>query len=345
MADYRERVLFSTSSDYFPAAERELRDLYGAKGAAEIERLGPDLGRISGGGVRIEELARACREEPLAFIRHLTVERAAVSVEEAADLDAVGAVVRRVAEQAGAGELAVQCWISGQVKMPYGTAELAQHSMKVLSESGIATGRAGLSHALSLCLTDTGLLVGTAAAAEQLSDWPGGRIRLSRSSDQISRAEFKLEEAVQVFGITPPADGSAVDLGASPGGWTRVLRSYGMSVWAIDPGDLDDRLRHDPGVRHVRTTAGEFFRSERQRFDMVVNDMKMAPELSCKVMLAAAERLRPGALAVLTLKLGPHRPVETVRRCLRLLDAKYTVRGARQLHHNRHEVTVVAERR
>ncbi|WP_203217821.1 hypothetical protein [Nocardia terpenica] len=54
MADFRERVLFSTSSDYFPAAERELRDLYGAKGAGgggpEIERLGPDLGRISGAG-------------------------------------------------------------------------------------------------------------------------------------------------------------------------------------------------------------------------------------------------------------------------------------------------------
>ncbi len=143
----------------------------------------------------------------------------------------------------------------------------------------------------------------------------------------------------------PPKQGTALDLGASPGGWTRILRKHGVRVCAVDPGDLDPRLRADRGVRHVRTTAGEFLRTERGHFDMVVNDMKMDPERSCQVVLDMAERLRPGAVAVVTLKLGTHRPLPVVRRCLRLLGTRYRVRAARQLHHNRHEVTVVAERR
>jgi 23S rRNA (cytidine2498-2'-O)-methyltransferase len=36
--------------------------------------------------------------------------------------------------------------------------------------------------------------------------------------------------------------------------------------------------------------------------------------------------------------------VESVHRCLELLGRAYEVVHARQLHHNRHEVTVVARR-
>jgi 23S rRNA (cytidine2498-2'-O)-methyltransferase len=72
--------------------------------------------------------------------------------------------------------------------------------------------------------------------------------------------------------------------------------------------------------------------------------MRMDPVMTCQVMLDVAERLRPGALAVVTLKVGSRRPVETVRRCLALLRRRYAVVHARQLHHNRHEVTVVARR-
>lgn len=343
-------MLFSTSTEYFPAARRELLDLYQADqtgpSAVTVTRLGPDLGRLSGPGVRIGHLARTCRERPVVFVKHLTVEHAQLPVEVATDLDAVATTVRQVAAGLDPGDVAVQAWVSGQNPLPYGSAELVQRGMEVLSGLGMATGRANMSRALSLCVTKEGLLVGSAATVDQLSDWPGGRNRLAKGADQISRAEFKLEEAFQTFGVLPASQGTALDLGASPGGWTRILRRHGMTVWAVDPGDLDSRLRHDRGVRHIRTTAGEFFRSERRSFDMVVNDMKMAPELSCKIMLDAAARLRPNALAVVTLKLSPRSsPGEVVRRCLGLLRPRYQVRAARQLHHNRHEVTVVAERR
>lgn len=52
-------------------------------------------------------------------------------------------------------------------------------------------------------------------------------------------AEFKLLEALEVFGIVLPSHGVALDLAAAPGGWTRVLRRAGEYVTAIDPGELD----------------------------------------------------------------------------------------------------------
>ncbi len=338
-------MLFSTSPEYFQDAKTELLGAYAANqaGPVSVHRLGPDLGRLSGPGVQLGQLAGMCRDQPVVFVKHLTAERASLPLPVARDLEAAAAAVQQVATAAGGDEFAIQAWVSGQNPVPYGSGELARRCTAALADLGKKTGHAGLPRTLSLCLTKTGLLVGLASPAEQLSDWPGGRTRLARSDDQVSRAEFKLEEAFQAFGIRPPASGTALDLGASPGGWTHVLRRYGITVWAVDPGDLDDKLRHDRGVRHVRMTAGAFFRSERQRFDMVVNDMKMDPQLSCKLMLDAAERLQPGALTVMTLKLSAHRPVKTVRDCLDLLRRRYRVRTARQLHHNRHEVTVVAE--
>ncbi|WP_431040764.1 SRPBCC family protein [Streptomyces sp. P1-3] len=109
--------------------------------------------------------------------------------------------------------------------------------------------------------------------------------------------------------------------------------------------DLDPRLLADPGVTHARTTAGNFFGANKTRFDVIVNDMKMDPRLTCDTMLTAAGRLRPGGKAVVTLKLAHGNVAASVRKCLDLLRRKHEILHARQLHHNRHEITVVAKLR
>lgn len=103
----------------------------------------------------------------------------------------------------------------------------------------------------------------------------------------------------------------------------------------MDPGDLAPSLVADPLVHHERTTSGPFIRSTALSFDMAVNDMRMTPKLSCETMLEAADVLNPGALAVVTLKLGQRDPTGTVRSCLNLLSRRYHILFARQLHHNR----------
>ena len=67
-------------------------------------------------------------------------------------------------------------------------------------------------------------------------------------------------------------------MGAAPGGWTRVLRQHGLKVTAVDPAELDPRLRTDRGVTRVRKTIQEYLPGA-PRFDVIVNDMRMdAPE-------------------------------------------------------------------
>ena len=117
--------------------------------------------------------------------------------------------------------------------------------------------------------------LGISLASQNLSDWAGGMRRLRRDPDRISRSEFKLLEAFEVFGIDSAAAGVALDLGASPGGWTHVLRQHDQYVTAVDPGELDPRLLSDKGVRLKRMTAERYLAGEPDTFDIIVNDMRM----------------------------------------------------------------------
>jgi 23S rRNA (cytidine2498-2'-O)-methyltransferase len=136
-------------------------------------------------------------------------------------------------------------------------------------------------------------------------------------------------------------------MGAAPGGWTRVLRSRGLTVVAVDPADLDPRLGHDRGIRHVRERVQDYL-PRAGRYRVLVNDMKMDARASVGLMLRAAPALEPGGLAVMTLKLpreeAPARQtLERVRTDLERLSERYRILEARQLYHNRHEVTVALE--
>ncbi|MDN5858401.1 MAG: cell division protein FtsJ [Pseudonocardia sp.] len=329
-------VLFSASEESLDTAVRELRSVFG--GAVGIERIGPDLGVLD--GPPIAEVAHASTSVRIAFVQHLAVQRARLAPAPLADV--VAAAVELAPARA---DLAVQAWASGAPRAGYGAGEVYTALRDELATRGTAVARSGREHVLSVCTTERGVFLGLNRTADALCDWPGGRVRLAKGPGHVSRAEFKLEE---LFGLVPldlPRSGNAVDLGAAPGGWTRIVRLRGPQVWAVDPGDLDPRVLRDPGVHHVRTTAGEFFRATDLLFELVLNDMRMDPLRSCDVMLEAAQRLRPDALAVMTLKTGTRRPLETLGRCRERLAQGYEMVFARQLHHNRHELTTVLRRR
>lgn len=342
-----DRILFSASAEYLGTAVQELRTAFGGT----VERCGPDAGVLEAAGT-LPDVAAACRDGRIAFVRHLAGIRA--RLDPAADVAAIReAAVDLLGSSPVPGGLAVQVWRSGAAPVAAGSSasstasstDVAAAVREALTGCGVDVSPSGREHVLSVCLTPAGVLLGLNRTADGLSDWPGGRVRLAKRQGQVSRAEFKLEELFGVLPLALPATGAALDLGAAPGGWTRILRLRGLRVWAVDPGELDPRVAADPGVHHVRTTAGEFFRSTALDFDLAVNDMRMDPELSCRFMRDAAVRLRPGALAVVTLKVGVNRPLQALRRCREILDDDYEPVFARQLQHNRHELTLVARRR
>lgn len=187
-------------------------------------------------------------------------------------------------------------------------------------------------------------LVGISAARQNLSDWAGGMRRFSREEGRISRSEFKLLEAIELFGIALPERGTALDLGAAPGGWTRILRQLGQYVTAVDPASLDPRLDGEKAVRHRHMTAQEFLREEPDRFDIIVNDMRMDAADSARLMVNFASRLYRHGVAVMTLKLPEGEDATAtharVNAALDTLRTAYSIVGARQLFHNRSEITV-----
>ena len=173
-----------------------------------------------------------------------------------------------------------------------------------------------------------------------LSDWAGGVRRFAREEGQISRAEFKLLEALEVFRIDLPPRGVALDLGAAPGGWTRVLRQREQFVTAVDPAELDARLAEDKAVRHKRMSAEEYLADEPDEFDLIVNDMRMDARDSARLLVAYAGQLYRHGLALMTFKLPADDRKRIIEHAFNILRQRYEILGARQLFHNRSEITV-----
>lgn len=342
--DPRELVVVTGAEAYLGEATLALGRRFSG---AQVEQLAPEVATFSHPDLGLSQVAEACRDPagrpPLPFVRHLARARRLVTPH---DLDQVGAVAAALVSAQGERAVAVQVWGSG--KLARRPPDVREDVVSALERNGVATSRGGLDRVVTVCLTPAGALVGLTPASLTLADWPGGKVVLGRSPAQISRAEWKLEELYKLEVLDRPPEGRrcvAMDLGAAPGGWTRILRSVGYEVWAIDPGELDERLSADRGVHHVATTAGRFLAEPGEPVDLVVNDMRMEADRSCQVLVDAAPRLRRGGRAVITLKVGRRRPTATVQRALKALSQVYEPEFARQLFHNRNEVTVVVRRR
>lgn len=183
----------------------------------------------------------------------------------------------------------------------------------------------------------------------QCPPWPMGLPRLKLPRESPSRSTLKLEEAFLTLmsekdrasllrpGLT------AVDLGASPGGWTYHLVKLGMHVTAIDNGDMDPALMESGLVGHRREDGFRF--TPRKPVEWLVCDMVEKPRRIAKLV---GEWLTEGRCraAVFNLKLPMKKRYEEVDSCLE--DLRNTLAEAsknyklrcRQLYHDREEVTV-----
>ncbi len=199
---------------------------------------------------------------------------------------------------------------------------------------------------VSVVIVDKKTYIGLSDAVDNLSNWAGGERRFAKEEGQISRAEFKLLEAIETFNLDLTKKKTALDLGASPGGWTRILRKYyDIRVTAVDPADLDPSLVTDKKVSHIRKTAQKLAMINDRSYDVILNDMKMDIPETVRVMVDLSKWLNDGGIAVITLKLPRNNIIKGIDRSLNKLAKVYRIIGARQLFHNRHEITVVLDKR
>jgi 23S rRNA (cytidine2498-2'-O)-methyltransferase len=178
--------------------------------------------------------------------------------------------------------------------------------------------------------------------------WPLGIPRLRLHADAPSRSALKLEEALLT--LLDESERTrllrsgmrAADLGAAPGGWTWVLARHGLHVSAIDNGPLRQHVIDTGLVDHVR--ADGFHWQPRQPLDWMVCDMVEQPR---RVAERMATWFREGwcRQAVFNLKLPMKKRWDETRLCMDLFVGQaqrpLLVR-ARQLYHDREEITVFA---
>lgn len=232
------------------------------------------------------------------------------------------------------------------------TRPLAPHLAKALAAAGVAVDDAQAEERLHVFFVGgRACYVGVAAVANS-SPWPMGIVRLRMPAAAPSRSTLKLAEALLEFFDEATRDKlfapgmTAVDLGASPGGWTWQLVRRHLRVTAVDHGAMDPALLESGLVKHRRDDGFHFRPAE--PVDWMVCDMVESPS---RVARLAARWVGEGWCrgAIFNLKLPMKKRWEEVERCRALIDEALGGGGyflrMKQLSHDREEITAYLARR
>jgi len=250
------------------------------------------------------------------------------------------------------------CWYDAWVEAPDSDAGRALAPLcRALNAALVAALKkkslldAGSSLRLHVCMTATNAAIVACADVADGAPWPGGIPRLRFPRGAPSRSTLKLEEAFLVLldenererWLAPGM--SAVDLGAAPGGWTWQLARRSIRTIAVDNGAIDTALLASGLVEHLRADG---FRYQPPRtVDWLVCDMVEQPR---RIASLVARWIAEGwcRRAMFNLKLPMKKRYDEVRLCLSLLreeaGADLDLR-AKQLYHDREEITVFARKR
>ena len=331
------RFVCTSNHGFAPYAVEELRRRFPD---ASLRMIAPgEVFELSADGGRDEILARIRRDEPI-FLRHIQpVDRAVPIAGGPDDLGPIAAFVRDMAGKFKGRRTAVHIRRKEGTPFVCAVAEAKAAADAALREIGAEPSQQSPGIILSVYASDSELLIGAGTPEEMLSDWPGGAIRFRREDGQISRAKFKLLEAERAFGLRLDAHERALDIGAAPGGWTSLLLERGLDVTAVDPADLHPSLAGHPRVTWLKRNAGDVSFAPRT-FDLLVCDMSWDPATMAKVVLRHAPALKAGAEAVVTVKLLHRKPFQTIRNVSDQLERAFDIRRAKQLFHNRDEITL-----
>jgi 23S rRNA (cytidine2498-2'-O)-methyltransferase len=182
------------------------------------------------------------------------------------------------------------------------------------------------------------------------SHWPGGIVRLKFPKNAPSRSTLKLDEAFSVL-LTPEENKNllapsmkAVDLGASPGGWSFQFVQKHILVQAIDNGPMDKSLMDSGLVEHLR--ADGFTYKPHKPVDWMVCDMVEQPSRIANL-VALWLREEYCRHVIVNLKLPMKKRFDEVQICLGIIanqnkhHSKLVMR-CKQLYHDRDEVTLFA---
>ena len=317
----------------------------GLHGHARAER---GDGFVVFAGTDAAELDRALPWNGLVFARQKL--RLIATLRGIDPADRIAPVLEALAGHAMFGDLVVEHPDSDAGKPLAGLARSFGNALRpALRKAGLlATAQDPRAPRLHLCFLAGDHVLLAQGDPRDSAPWPMGIPRLKMHPDAPSRSALKLEEALLILldereRATLLRPGMrAADLGAAPGGWTWVLQRNGLQVTAIDNGPLRQHVLDSPGVDHLR--ADGFAWQPPRPLDWMVCDMVEQPR---RVASRMAQWFAQGwcSRAIFNLKLPMKKRWLETRLCLDRFQEEagtpLTVR-ARQLYHDREEITVLA---
>ncbi|WP_237607135.1 SAM-dependent methyltransferase [Roseimaritima sediminicola] len=183
--------------------------------------------------------------------------------------------------------------------------------------------------------------------AEDLpSSWPGAIPPVDAEQDVVSRAYFKLAEAV-AWSQLPMRPGEHVfEIGSAPGGACQRLLELGFRVTGIDPAEMDPRVLEHRHMTHVQAHAEDLKRSVYRDARWLVVDATIKPQ---KTLWAVEGIVTSSEVSVrgmlLTLKLGSYERAEEIEQWTqRVRSWGYPRIAVRQLATGRREICLAASK-
>lgn len=199
---------------------------------------------------------------------------------------------------------------------------------------------------LDICLLEPGhYWVGQHQVDSSSQRWPGGVLPVVPTEcPVISRAYYKIREAVAWSQLSLPSGGLVAEMGASPGGSCQWLLEQGCTVLGIDPAEIEPRVAQHKRFRHLQKRGREVRRRDLADCRWLLSDANVPPNYildTCQDLLTHPV-VNPEVL-ILTLKLPDVDLLtqwETWRD--RVMRWGYRQVSGRQLVFNRQEICLVA---
>ena len=181
-------------------------------------------------------------------------------------------------------------------------------------------------------------------ASHTAGRWPGGVPVVDTKVETVSRAFFKLKEALLWSGITIKPGDVCAEIGSAPGGACQLLLEMGATVIGIDPAEMEDEILKHEQFTHVRKRSSEVRKKDFSQVKWLVSDMSVTPTYTLDAIEEIVSHDRVSVTGVImTMKLTDWKLVNDVPALMkRARELGFKFVRARQLAFNRREFCMVA---
>ena len=172
-------------------------------------------------------------------------------------------------------------------------------------------------------------------SSKRLRAWPEGKCLLIEDKvNPPNRAYLKLWEALTLLGRYPKPNETVLDLGASPGGWTYVMQSFGAQVTAVDKALLAPTIARLPGVTYLQQSGFALEpKTLNQPYDWLLSDIACYPDKTYALIMKWLNSGKAKQM-IITIKLQGKIDLKIIEQFQNIPNSYIT-----NLYHNKHEAT------